>query len=176
MDIPPIRLREIEHEDLEKIHAWRLDSDVSSTTTGCFRYANRETEERWFDAYQASRDNNVRLAIVLQTTDEIVGVVYLLGIDWISRSATLGLMVGEKEHWGEGIGSHATRLAVRHAFEDLNLHRLELQVLEDHERARRAYENAGFVREGLLKDAVFKNGGYQSLIPMALVRDEGGGS
>jgi RimJ/RimL family protein N-acetyltransferase len=128
-------------------------------------------EEDWFDRYQAARDHEVRLGIVLEDSSELIGAVYLTQIDWVNRSAYFGLLIGEREHWGQGYGTEATRLAVEHAFFDLNLRRITLHVLEDHDRAIGVYERVGFEREGVLREAVYKDGKYRSLVVMGLVRD-----
>jgi RimJ/RimL family protein N-acetyltransferase len=113
----------------------------------------------------------VRLAVTAPD-GALLGVVYLLGIDWVHRSAELGLLVGEKSWWGRGVGTEATRRAIEHAFGDLNLHRVSLEVFEDNVPALRAYEHAGFVREGLKREAVYKDGRYRSVVVMGVLRGE----
>lgn len=167
-----IVLREIERTDVPLIHSWRSDRGVVDTLTGAFRHVNSEVDEAWFDRYMASRDSQVRLGIVVAESDVLVGVAYLLNIDWVSRNAQYGLMIGERDYWGRGIGTHATRLVIRHAFGDLNLHRLHLDVFDDHGPAIKVYERCGFKREGVARDAVFKDGSYRSLVLMGLLKGE----
>ena len=59
---------------------------------------------------------------------------------------------------------------IRHAFENLNLHRVELQVLEDNLCAQHVYEKAGFRLEGLRREAVYKNGRYLNCKLYAVLR------
>lgn len=170
-----IYLREIDRSDVPVIHSWRSDRSVVDTLTGAFRHVNITADEQWFDRYMASRSNQVRLAIVLRESHQMIGVAYLLGIDWVHRSAEFGLMIGAPEQWGKGYGTTATRLAVDHAFDDLNLNRVQLEVLEDNAGAIKVYERCGFVREGVLRDAVYKRGEYRSLVVMGLLASERGG-
>ncbi len=60
--------------------------------------------------------------------------------------------------FGRGFGTEATRLILGHGFETLGLHRISLEVYAFNPRARRAYEKAGFVAEGVLRDALLWEG------------------
>jgi RimJ/RimL family protein N-acetyltransferase len=165
-------LREIERNDLPTINSWRADRDLVSNLTANFRYISLEVDQKWFDAYLASRSNNVRLAICDCSQDEILGVVYLLKIDWVNRTSEFGIQIGKKEFYGRGVGDWAMRKMLEHAFGDLNLHRVTLTVLENNDRALRLYKKLGFTEEGRLRQAVFKNGKHLDLIVMAILEDE----
>ena len=79
-------------------------------------------------------------------------------------------MIGRSEDRLQGAGSFAVNEMLRHAFENLNLHRVELQVLEDNLCAQHVYEKAGFKLEGLRREAVFKNGRYLNCKLYAVLR------
>ncbi|MDR5853373.1 GNAT family protein [Caballeronia sp. LZ062] len=167
-----IFLREIQASDLPAITAWRADREVVDALVGNFRHVNEDVDRRWYDAYLASRANNVRLAICLRESGECVGVVYLLQIHWINRTGEFGIQIGDAAARGRGIGEAATRLMLRHAFADLNLRRVSLSVLADNTRAIRLYERVGFRHEGVQREAVFKGGRYVDLLMMATLADD----
>jgi RimJ/RimL family protein N-acetyltransferase len=167
-----IVLRELERADLAALTRWRADYSLVRLLGGSFRHIGSEVDSRWFESYLESRSNNVRLAICLAETGQIVGVVYLLQIDWINRSAEFSIQIGEPSAQGRGIGEEATRIALRHAFADLNLRRVYLTVLAGNQRAQSLYEKVGFRAEGLFRAAAYKDGQYVDLIPMAILRDE----
>ena len=58
------------------------------------------------------------------------------------------------------------------AYHDLNLHRVELTVFAGNEAAIRTYLGAGFVKEGILRQAAHIDGHYVDLIVMGILRDE----
>jgi RimJ/RimL family protein N-acetyltransferase len=93
-------------------------------------------------------------------------------VDWKNRSAVLGIVLGEKKHWGNGFGTDAVRLILGFAFRELNLHRVELDVYDYNVRAIRCYEKAGFRREGTLRDALFRDGAYHDVFRMAVLHSE----
>lgn len=168
----PVYLREICSQDVPAINIWRRDRDITDSLGGAFRMVNLETDEAWFNRYMMARDRDVRMAVVLRSTDQLIGVSYLLGIDWVHRSAEYGLILGVKTEWGKGYGTIAERLTLQHAFHDLNLHRVFLTVFADNERVIRIHEKYGFRVEGVLKEAVFKGGRYRDLVSMAITSDE----
>jgi diamine N-acetyltransferase len=73
---------------------------------------------------------------------------------------------------GRGHGRAALRLAIAAAFEEHGAHRLWLDVKPHNERALALYRSAGFVEEGLLRDALHQGGRFESLIVMSILRDE----
>src|SRR5438477_214806 len=83
-------------------------------------------------------DIHVPLSIVLNATDRLIGVAGLHSINQKDRHAAFGISIGEKEEWGKGYGTEATRLIVGYAFETLNLNRVWLHVHAHNERGIRA--------------------------------------
>ncbi|MBQ4226619.1 MAG: GNAT family N-acetyltransferase [Clostridia bacterium] len=166
-----LKLRELERRDIPEINRWRNDRELSSNLGGVFRFINLDVDNGWYDHYLASRSTQVRCAIV-GDEDAILGCVYLLNIDQINQSADLHIMIGRAEHRGMGIGTFAVNAMVRHAFFDLNLRRLQLDVLASNQHAQALYRKIGFVEEGRRRSAVYKNGKYEDELVMGLLREE----
>lgn len=165
------RLREIERRDLPVINSWRNDRDLISHLGAPFRYIGPEVDDNWYEAYLAARTTTVRCAVV-DEQDTVLGVVYLTGIDAVNRSAVLSVMVGNAENRSRGIGSFAVSEMLEHAFHNLNLNRVELSVLTENIIAIHLYEKLGFVREGVKRQARFKDGSYSDLAIYALLRED----
>ena len=166
-------LRELERADLPELNRWRHDPALIGRLTAPYRFINEEVDQRWFDAYMQNRSRAIRCAVVdAEQPERLLGTVSLTEIDWVHRSAYFGIMIGREEARGKGLGTFAVKAMLRHAFEDMNLNRVELTVLEDNEPARRLYEKAGFVQEGRFREAVFKEGRYRDLLFMAVLRKE----
>ena len=166
-----IFLRELERSDLPVINRWRADRAAVDQLGSAFRHVAFEVDEQWYERYLAARNNNVRLAICLSDA-RMVGVVYLLDIDWVHRNAEFAIWIGEPTAQGQGIGKAASRLALEHAFRDMNLERVHLTVLAHNERAIQLYRGMGFVQEGTLRRAAFKGGRFCDVIMMAMLREE----
>ena len=106
-----------------------------------------EEIERFFAARVVGPDA-LAMAIHEQATDRLVGTCAFSQLDGDNGSALYHITIGEKDAWGHGYGTEATRLMLDHAFGTLGLHRIALYVFEFNERAIRAYQRCGFVVEG----------------------------
>jgi RimJ/RimL family protein N-acetyltransferase len=84
----------------------------------------------------------------------------------------LGIIIGDKGHWGRGYGSDAIGALLRWAFDNLNLNRIHLTVWSYNTRAIRCYEKCGFRHEGIMRQARYYDGQYHDEWVMAILRDE----
>lgn len=137
---------------------------------GGYHFVGEEVDSAWFDRYLSARNNSVRCAIIDEKTDRLVGCVYLLNIDRINLSAEFHIMIGNVSDRGKGAGTFAINKMIHHAFYDLNLRRLTLEVLEKNINAIGLYTKVGFIQEGMKREAVYKNGAYHNEIIMGLLR------
>jgi len=167
-----IYLRPLERDDLsEKYLGWLNDLEISRyLESGIFPYT-RDELEKFYEQATTSLDQ-VILAIVDKERDQHIGNVKLGPINWVHRKATFGILLGEKEFWGKGIGTEATRLMVEYGFFRLNLRRIELGVYAEHEAAMHSYEKVGFRVEGRFRESSFHEGQYKDGLWMSLLRSE----
>ena len=99
-----------------------------------------------------------------------VGYVILAGIADSNQSVELRrIVVNEKN---KGYGRETLRLVKRMAFEEMGAHRLWLDVKENNARARRVYESEGFVVEGILRECIKAEAGFESLVLMSMLQTE----
>lgn len=167
------QLRELERKDLSAINTWRNQPELIAQLGAPFRYINPEVDSRWFDSYMANRGSCVRCVIVTaEEPDQIIGLVSLTNIDQMNQSAVLHIMIGDAANHGKGVGSFAVCAMLRHAFLNMNLHRIELKVLASNERARHVYEKCGFSREGIIRKAIYKNGEFVDMLLYGILKDE----
>ena len=62
--------------------------------------------------------------------------------------------------WGRQIVSEATKLVVEYGFATLDIVRIESVVYHPNTASMRVLEKAGFVKEGVSRKAIFKNGEF----------------
>lgn len=168
-----LRLRAVERTDVPMFFEWVNDPEVTLGLSLYLPMSNAD-EEKWFERAQAGDANEKPLAIEIKDGDgwKLIGSCGLFGIEWVNRSAELGILIGDKSIWNKGYGTEAMGLLLRHGFGTLNLNRQFLRVHATNVRAIRAYVKAGFVEEGRLREAVFKNGRYDDIIIMSVLRSE----
>lgn len=73
---------------------------------------------------------------------------------------------------GGGLGQRILDELMRIVFEEHGAHRFFLDVFEDNERAQHVYRKAGFVQEGVMRDAAQRDGRYFSLYLMSILESE----
>lgn len=165
------RLRELERKDLESINRWRNDPELIAQLGAPFRFINPEVDVRWYDEYMMNRSKTVRCSIV-DESDTFIGLVSLTDIDYLNQSAELHIMICDVKYQGKGAGTFAVNAMLIHAFNNMNLNRIEINVLENNERAQHLYEKVGFVREGMKRKAYFKNGKFVNVFIYSILREE----
>lgn len=162
-------LTEMRPQDSDTLFGWINDAPTVRFNAP-YAPVSRPSHDRWFDGI--GRDpSRIALAIRAQAQGVIVGVVQLIDIHTVHRSAELTIRIGAQENRGRGWGSQAVAGAVRFAFDDLNLQRVWLRVFATNERAIKAYRKAGFVEEGRLRRACYIEGQWQDEIVMAILRE-----
>ena len=166
------KLRELCRDDMKIINEWRNNPEIISCLGAPYRYINPEVDNSWYDNYLKNRATAVRCAIFDEDTSKLVGIVSLVGIDHLNQSAEFHILIGSEANQGKGAGTFATKEILKHAFLNLNLHRVELTVLESNKRAIRLYEKIGFVREGTKRAAKYKNGAFVDMYIYSLLKDE----
>lgn len=171
-----VRLRAIEKADLPAFVRWLNDPEIRQGIS-LNRPISLDEEEEWFADLLKKPQQERPLAIEIQPDPDkeewaFVGNCGLFDIDWESRSAEIGIHIGEKKYWDQGFGTRVMRLVCKHAFGDLNLHRVWLRVFETNQRAIRAYEKAGFTQEGRFREGKHLDGKYVDVLIMSVLRPE----
>lgn len=167
-------LRPIEREDLDRFVRFFADPEVRAHLDMVLGLGNAQ-EIAWFEEQLRLPPLEQPFAVdLVQGTEKprLIGGAGLRGFDWRNRSAELGLVIGDKSVWGQGLGTEVTRVLLRHAFFTLNLHRVWLRVFADHARAQKVYEKVGFAVEGRQRDGDFRNGRYRDVLVYSLLARE----
>lgn len=169
-----VRLRAIEREDIPTFVRWLNDREVTQYLLVNSPFS-KAMEEQWFEGQlkRPSHEGQV-LAIEARVGDQWlhIGNTGIHQVDAVNRTGEFGILIGEKTYWNQGFGGEATRLALQHGFDDLNLHRIFLRVYANNPRAIACYKAAGFLQEGTLREAIYKNGKYIDEIVMGILKPE----
>jgi RimJ/RimL family protein N-acetyltransferase len=92
-----------------------------------------------------------QLAINRRTDGQMIGTCTLHKLFAQNRRAELGYLLG-RAYWGQGYMHEALQALVDHAFQAMQLHRLEADIDPRNAASARSLERLGFVREGLLRE------------------------
>jgi diamine N-acetyltransferase len=168
-----VALRPLEPGDVAITVAWRNDPEIRDQLLS-FRFPVSHVMESQFIDRAISGDGMQQFVagIVDLSDGALCGLVYLRDIDWISRNAAFGMMIGRRDRHRRGLGRRALRLTLQHGFDVLNLERIFLYVVEYNLPARRLYETSGFIYEGSLRKHVALGGNRYDLLAMGMLRGE----
>lgn len=163
-------LRAFEEADVENLVKWRNNTEVTNSLGGTNFFVSSIREKEWIKHSATHDRNDIRLAICLIENSKHIGNINLTTINWINRSAEFSIMIGDRQEWGKGFGKEATFLMLNYAFFELNLNRVYLTVKMDNTRAINLYKKLGFQQEGILRESLYKNGKYNDMIIMSILK------
>jgi RimJ/RimL family protein N-acetyltransferase len=166
-----IVLRRHEPGNLAAFLRWYADPEITRLTRYQAGPMRRDEIERFFTARVVGPDT-LALGIHVRETGRLVGSCAFSQLDADNGSALYHITIGEHDAWGQGYGTEATDLMLGHAFDHLDLHRITLTVFAFNERAVASYRKSGFVHEGTLRQAVWRDGRYWDEIQMGILADE----
>lgn len=169
-----VYLRALQEDDYLKLNEWRNNHSITDLLGGNRFFTSPLREKKWVENAVENDRVNLRLAICIKGTNTFVGMVNLTNIDYLNRKAEFSIMIGERSSFGKGLGTQTTYLMLDHAFEQLNLNKVYLTVLEINVRAKSLYKSVGFRQEGVMRQEVYKNGVYNDMILMSLLKEEYG--
>jgi RimJ/RimL family protein N-acetyltransferase len=109
------------------------------------------------------------VTFVVDVDGTAVGSASLFEFDWFARHAEAGISL-VPEARGRGIGTAAITQLVEFGFVRRNLRRIHLQAIASNSGAIRAYEKAGFVVEGRLREHAYVRGAYEDIVLMGILR------
>jgi RimJ/RimL family protein N-acetyltransferase len=162
---------------------------ISAADTDAFYaiYSNPQVMRYWSTPPLADREAAVNLikkiqedwkrrailkwGIALQTDDQLIGSVTLFNLDFTHRRAEIGYALG-RDYWGQGYMNEALMALLKHAFEVLDLHRIEADVDPRNAASIKTLERLGFQREGYLRERWQVNGEIQDAFYYGLLRRE----
>lgn len=168
-----VRLTAVNPEtDAEATARWSQDDLYTRLSDSFIAYPTSLKKTREIMDKRDGSHEELEFSIRTLDGDRLIGIIGLGGISWQHGDCFVGIGVGEREFWGKGYGTDAMQVILRYAFEELNLHRVSLNVFEYNLRAIRSYEKVGFVHEGRARKMLLRGGRAYDVLFMGILQDE----
>src|ERR1039457_6139005 len=167
-----VRLRGVRDDDLPTLAKWEMDPGRMATLSNWVVPPSEAAAKERIAKWSANEKDDLGFAI--ETLDDppvLVGNIGLWGARPKERCATLGIALG-REYIGRGYGTDAVRVIVGYGFREMGLHRIQLGVAPFNPAGIRAYEKAGFVEEGRLRESVLHDGRWYDEVLMSILDHE----
>jgi RimJ/RimL family protein N-acetyltransferase len=144
---------------LENALAWLNDPEVNANLQYNLGMTRRD-EEAFFDRIERRAGDDYTWAIH-DPADRHIGFIGLHNIHPIHRSATGGLLIGDRAAWNQGFATDAVNTRSRFAFRALGLHRIDGHTTNP--AMERVYLKTGYIREGTARQKVFREGAFHDV-------------
>lgn len=125
-----------------------------------------EEANKFVDAIKASK-----LEWCVEFEGRFVGQARLT-VNEMDNRARYAVGLFDPSVWSKGLGTEITQLVLQYAFEELQLHRVDLRVLQYNKRAIGCYEKCGFIQEGVEREGAFIEGKYETDVFMSILDRE----
>ncbi len=165
-----IRLWPLERADLVQNYQWANERELIELAGMIPKPKGAAELERWYETILAAQD--IEIFSIKLTDGSYIGNIELRAIDHRSGRAEVGVVIGDRQFWGRGLGRQAIEAMVRYGFQELRLHRLYARILESNPRAKLVFERCGFVHEGTERQAHFSNGKHWNIEILGLIKSE----
>ena len=167
-------LRGLEREDLRALHEMMNDEEVMRWARS--QPDNTVSMEELGKEYEGELkgDNSRRrtFIIVHAATQKVIGWAIIRWWRPFQTTADIGVAIADRELRGKGIGTEVSMLLTKLAFEQYNMHKVELWTRGDNLAAIRSAEKNGYKIEGRTRETVYFDGEFHDGILMGLLRDE----
>lgn len=163
-----VYLSPLNNEDVNIYTKWMNDLDITKGFGGIGESASLNNCEHWFE--NISRQHHY--AIVLDVSDEFIGVCGFNSIDHLRQVGEVSILIGDRKNRGQGYGTEALNLLIGYGFEYLNLNNIMLTVYDFNADAIKLYEKCGFKVFGKRTKVMPLNGEYYDQIYMEMTDDD----
>jgi RimJ/RimL family protein N-acetyltransferase len=166
-----VKLRPMEPSEADALWRWNSDPVVMRWMDDGYRQALASIAKRLSERPRNAYDD-VLYGVEALTDGKLIGLVRLGGAEPETGCAEFDIYLGEKEYWGRGYATDATRTMCRYGFEKMRLHKISLTVVTENHSAHHVYEKVGFVDEGRLRQVFRRDGQWYDMFTMGLLEGE----
>ena len=152
LNTPRLLLRPISNDDCQSV--FDIYSDPAAMQYwSCLPFNDiGQAEELISSAISAAQSNrSLLLAVVLKSSNELIGTMSLFNLHAESKRAEIGYLLAPS-HWRQGLMSEALSAFIEFCFEELDLNRLEADIDPNNTASSAILKKFGFEVEGYLKD------------------------
>src|SRR3989344_1577445 len=103
-------------------------------------------------------DDAIFFGIFWKENNKHVGNVKLEPVNFAQGVATMGILIGDKNYWGKGVGTEATNLITNYALATLRIAEVNLGVMATNVAAIRVYEKCGYVIDSIEEKSINHDG------------------
>ncbi len=164
----------IEHAKSAKYLKWMRDYDVIKTLNLLSYVEKQVSAEELIDYCKTMdlADNILFFALFVRESNDFVGTVKIGKIDLELLTADVGIMIGEKQHWGKGLAQDSLHAVCKYLFDNRQLRKLTCGLMAINPAMEIVFKKLGFQVEGRFRKADYYEDQYIDHIYMGCFKDE----
>jgi diamine N-acetyltransferase len=165
------KISEVELKPLNSIHVefiYDLYNDPEVADYGFLGYSFPTSDiqiKSRLESWLTARDQK---HFSIYHIEKVVGIAQIYNISSTSKKCNISILL-ETDSFGKRIGTKTLEMLVNICFNKINLHKIEVSIIENNKRSINMFEKYGFQKEGVLKDSIFKNGAYKDVYLYGLI-------
>ncbi len=163
-------LEDLNIEHIEDFHRWISNKVSVQFSLSCFL---PERDIEWSKKYlqETIADQSCwNQTIVVGGVN--IGYCGLCNISTRNKNAEYFILIGDDSYWGMGYGTNSGHAVLQYGFCNLKLNRIWLTVSETNKAAIRSYAKLGYVTEGQMREACFRDNKYHDKTVMSILKHE----
>jgi RimJ/RimL family protein N-acetyltransferase len=146
---------------------WYNDPEIIAMTSDDL---NPLEEVQFRAMIQMDLDNAQSMVFGIRNESDVpIGIGMIRSIDQVHRGCDLHITIGERDHWNRGYGAEAIGLMRDYVFQNLGMHKVISTPFANNVRMVRCLEKCGFQEEGVLRDALWVDGGFINVAIMGVI-------
>lgn len=181
------RLRPMRGDEAPLFYEWAADPDVQPFWGGRDHYKDldgflRDWQPHYFDGSQPDRGRCFTIEDLPaeargqpaggRANSRPIGMIAYNRVDTVDRSTDIDIVIGDPAYRDRGYGTDAIRAFLGFLFDTVGLHRVWLGTYDHNVRAQRAYEKAGFIREGVMRQSSWVDGRWVNDVIYGILEHE----
>ena len=158
-----VSLRALEKEDLSILKEWRNTLHVRKSTRE-YKLLNMINQKNWFESIHQSNPPKEIMFGILDKKKELIGVTGLTYIDWKNRNSEISIYFSTKNWQTKPNAKEVINLIMEYGFEELNLHRLYVEIFSLMKENTKLFSQMKFIKEGELREKVWRQNKWWNTI------------
>jgi len=168
-----VYLRSFEPEDYRLTYEWRNNPKITKLLSGNTYFISKEREKNWVIDKSTNDRTDIYFAICLKENNEMIGFCSINNIDLRNRKVEWGgSIIGVEKYWGKGYAKESSYLMINYIFNEYPIHKCYAYCLEKHKVTEKLFYSLGFKKDGMLRDEIFKEGEFKSLLVFSITEKE----
>ncbi|AYD39954.1 N-acetyltransferase [Clostridium fermenticellae] len=167
-----VKLTAFTDEDITELERWYNDIYFLRFYDMVVSYPHEKSELKEMISSIRRSNNEYIFAIRTIQDNKLIGITGFEDILWNNGTGVIYIGIGKQEYRGRGFAKEALYLTMEFGFEELNLNRIQLNVIEYNKSAIGLYEKLGFKKEGVYREFIHRDGTRYDMYLYGILRNE----